>query len=248
MKKVFLLAVAVAMCVGCNQDVQLHDYEDTPKVAEHIVGMTSQKAIAYLEKQGFCYKGESESVAPQYIFSKDKKFSEFSMEASIMLGFNVSDDTIRSVATVHRMETEESARALFLKWSKYTAKVTFPSPQEWQGYLILKESHQTSNYCGGAWIEQAKEAAQKGYESGRFTKEEYDELMAIYSRTQEMYWSDYEKAGDKLYSAGEGYKNVGPDYPIKEIDMYLYTNNGGNIELHYETRDYNIWYCATEPE
>ena len=248
MKKTLLLTLVAVLCAACNSDIQLHDYEDSPKVAEHIMGMTSQQAIAYLEKQGFYYKGEPDVVAPQYIFSKDQKFSEFSYEASIMLAFSAPNDTIRSVSTVHRMETEQSARDLFYKWSQYTAKTTFPSPQQWQGFIILKESYQTSNYYGGAWVEQAKEAAQKAYESGRFTKEEYDELMATYSRTQEMYWSDYQKAGDNIDGANEEYKNVGPDYPIKEVDLYLFTNNGGSIELHYETRDYNIWYCATETE
>ena len=248
MKKTLLFALAAVLCAACNQDIQLHDYEDTPKVAEHVMGMTTQQATAYLEKQGFFFKGEVEPTQPSHIFSKDPKLSEFSYEASIMLGLGVTNDTVHFVSAVQQMETEQSARDLFLKWSKYTAKVTFPSPQEWIGVLMWRESNPTMNYYGGVVVEQAKESAQKAYESGRLTKEEYDELMAIYSRTQEVYWSDYQNAGDNLRMAGENYKNVGPDYPIKEIEMQLLTNNGGRIELYYTTRDYNVLYYDTEVE
>lgn len=246
MKKTLLFVLVATLLAACNQTVELYEYEDTPKVAEHVMKMTSQQAIAYLQKQGFFFNGEANSSNQSYIFSKDPKLSEFSYDASIMLGLNVVNDTVHSVGAVQQMDTEQSARDLFYKWSLYTAKTTFPSPQDWRGLLLLKDSNTSMSYCGGVWVEQAKEAAKQAYESGRFTKEEYDEMMAIYARTQDLYWTDYQKAGNQLDAAEEQYRNVGPDYPTKEINLLLFMNNGGHIELRYQTRDYNIFYFDTE--
>ena len=53
--KLFLLSTLVALLDSCNSDVQLYDYEDTPKVEEHLLGLTKSEAEKYLAKQGFLF-------------------------------------------------------------------------------------------------------------------------------------------------------------------------------------------------
>ena len=199
--KLFLLSTLVALWASCNSDVQLYDYEDTPKVAEHLLGLTKSEAEKYLAKQGFLFGRKMDSV-DEFVYSKDRNLSEFSYEASIILMFGTFEtDTVRYVSALHRMQTEKSAYDLYWKWSHYTASVTQPNYTLWYGIVDSKY---------------------------------------FQNREQEQFWSEYKSKEDNLNRAGEHYKNEG-EQP-KEIELSVYMNNGGEIELYYETQNFiTIW-------
>lgn len=199
--KLFLLTTLVALLAACNPDVQLYDYEDTPKVAEQLLGLTKSEAERYLEKHGFIF-GRKMDYADEFVYSKDKKISEFSYDASIMLMFGTfKTDTVRYVAATHRMQMQKSAYDLYWKWSHYTASVTQPKYTYWSGYA-------------GSGYYNAGEQAQ--------------------------FWAEYKEKADNLDTAFEHYKNEG-EQP-KEIQLSVYMNNGGRIELNYETQNFiTIW-------
>lgn len=199
--KFFILGVFVALLTACNPDVQLHDYEDTPKVAEHILGMSVQEANKYLESQGFHF-GQKADYANEYVYSKDKKFSEFSYDASIMLMFGTfNTDSVYYVDASQRMDTEKNAYDLYWKWSHYTANTTLPKSTYWSGSV------------NGTY-----------YQTGE----------------QEKFWTDYKQMAESLNHAGEHYRNEGDNVPQKEIEMWVDMNNGGRIELNYETHNF-VW-------
>ena len=57
-----IVGVMLFGLAACNPDVQLGSEENIPEVAEHILGMTKQEAITYLEKQGFFFGNKAEYV------------------------------------------------------------------------------------------------------------------------------------------------------------------------------------------
>lgn len=249
--KTFFTAVAVAavtagMLCACNPDVQLNSNEDSPKVAEALLGMTSAEATAYLEKQGFCF-GNKADYADEYVFSKDASLREFSYEASIMLMFGTFEtDTVKYAAAFHRMQTEKSARDLYWKWSHYTATVTLPKVYFWNGSFVVKYLAQSqqpdrwTTYCDGSIAKQMLDDREEDYKNGKITKEEYDSYVTTYTRGREQFWTDYKREGDNIDSAYEEYRNEGDNYKPKEIELSVYMNNGGEIQLYYETRDFVV--------
>ena len=251
--KTFFTALAVAavvasMLCACNQDVQLGTYEDAPKVAEALIGKTAAEATAYLEKQGFCF-GDKADYSNEYVFSKDASLKEFSYEASIMLMFGTFEgDTVKYAAAMQRMQTEKSARDLYWKWSHYTATVTLPDFSYWGGDIVVKDAAQSQQpdrwptYCDGSTVKQMLADREEDYKNGRITKEEYDSYVTTYTHGREQFWTDYKREGDNIDSASEQYRNeVG--HP-KEIELILYTNNGGEIELYYNTRDFIVHWVS----
>ena len=243
---VAVTAVVASMLCACNQDVQLGAYEDAPKVAEALMGMTSAEATAYLERQCFYFGNKANN--DEYVFSKDAAQSEFSYEASIMLMFGTSNDTVRYAAALQRMQTEKSARDLYWKWSHYTATVTLPDVYFWDGGIVVKDLTQSqqpdrwTTYCDGSSVKQMLADRTEDYKNGRITKEEYDSYATTYSRNRAQFWTDYKREGDNIDSASEHYRNEG-GHP-KEIELILYTNNGGEIELYYETRDFIVHWVS----
>ena len=242
-------AVVASMLCACNQDVQLGTYEDAPKVAEALIGKTAAEATAYLEKQGF-YFGDKADYSNEYVFSKDASLKEFSYEASIMLMFGTFEgDTVKYAAAMQRMQTEKSARDLYWKWSHYTGKITMPHVDEyWGGSIHVKDAEQShiqkgraSYYEGTATKEMLNERKEQ-YQNGIISKEEYDHWIAVYSQGREQFWADYKREGDNIESVIETYRNEG-NHP-NEIGIKLYTNNGGEIELYYETRDFIVHWVS----
>ena len=197
--KLFLLASLVALFVSCNPDVQLFEYEDTPKVAEHLLGLTKSQAEEYLAQQGFFF-GRKMDYVDEFVYSKDKNLSEFSYDASIMLMFGTREtDTVYYVSSVQRMQTQKSAYDLYWKWSHYTAFVTKPKYTFWSG-----------NVGSGYYI----------------------------TGEQEQFWAEYKNIGDELKKASEWYRNEGENVQPKEIELWVNMNNGGRIELAYETQSF----------
>ena len=214
MKKGFLvIAALVGLLTACNTDVQLNDFEDTPQVAEHILGMSPEEATKYLESKGFHFGGKAE-YANEYSFSKDKNQSEFSYDASIMFMFGTfTSDTVLYAHATQMMETEKSAYDLYWKWSHYTAYTTLPKPSRWRGYIGAGTFH-----TDGQWW--------KDFSTGE----------------QEQFWASYRQAGDSLQDASESYVNNGENIQPKEIELWLNMHNGGAIELNYETFNYHrMW-------
>ena len=193
--KLLLLSTLVALLASCNPDVQLYDYEDTPKVEEHILGLTKSEAEKYLAKKGFIF-GHKMDYVDEFVYSKDKKIAEFSYDASIMLMFGTFEDTVRYVSATQCMQTQKSAYDLYWKWSHYTASVTLPKYTYWSGY------------AGSGY-----------YNAGE----------------QEQFWAEYKENEDNLKTAFEHYKNEGVQ--PKEIELSVYMNNGGRIELNYDTHN-----------
>ena len=211
----FLSAVIVAVTVGllssCDPDVQLRNYEDTPKVAEHILGMTKDDAMKYLEKQGFKFGSKMEN-SDEYVFSKDPELSAFSYEASIMFAFGTfTSDTIRYVEAMHRMRTENDARALYWKWSHYTAEFTLPKPSQWNG--IVRSAKDVPTYP-------------------------YPQVDSKYFQDRAEFWAHYSQVDTLLDSAHEHYKNEGENVAPKEVEIWVDMNNGGSIEVSYTTQNF----------
>ena len=251
--KIFLLAtLAAVVLAGCNSDVDLGKYENIPEVAEHVLGMTVPQAKEYLSKQGF-YFGRVMENGSEYVFSRDKNLSEFSYEASSMFAFGVFSDTVRYASGIQRMETEKSAADLYWKWSHYTAQETWPKVYLWDGHITLKKESGSSgsrftDYCEGTMIDQLKEKMAEQYNSGQITQEEYDAQMQSYSYDRKLFWSDLRQAGEdeKLDSSYEKYTTEDTSAHPKETILSVYMNNGGDIELDYETTHNFVWVWHTK--
>ena len=250
MKRIFSLCLTSAITVvmlfcltGCNSDVNLGKEENIPEVAEHLLGMPVNDAMKYLETQGFLF-GNKADYSNEYVFSRDGSLSEFSYEATAMLMFGVfNGDTIKYVDAVQRPKTEKDACKLYKKWSRYTALVTLPKVKLWKGDLIVKNLEKStlkdkrSNYIDGSAAKEMVESYQQQYKNGEITKENYDMWMTVYSRNREQFWEDLEREQDNIDTAMEHYTdNTLP----KEVELILYTNNGGSIELYYETHNF-VW-------
>lgn len=247
--KIFLVsALATIMLASCNSDVELGMYENIPEVAEHVLGMTIQEAKDYLSKQGF-YFGRVMENGDEYVFSRDKNLSEFSYDASSKFAFGAFDDTVRYATGIQLMETEKSAADLYWKWSHYTAQETWPEVYLWSGHISWKRDEQNpyqsryANYCGGTSAEQMKKQMTEQYNNGQITQEEYDSWMQTYAYDKQRFWSDLRKAGEdeQLDSAHERYSTVEQSAHPKETSLSVYMNNGGSIELTYETTYNFVW-------
>lgn len=251
-----MAALTSVVLTSCNSDVELGAYENIPEVEEHILGMTTQEATDYLSTQGF-YFGRVMENGSEYVFSRDQKLSEFSYEASSMLAFGCYNDTVHYASGLQRMETEKSATDLFWKWSRYTAQNTWPEVYMWRGYISYKEDQNASEggssdysdmtigeYYDGIMIEQIKEQLAEQYNSGQITKEEYNTLMQSYSYNRNTYWSHLRDTGERgqLFSAHETYNTEEQCAHPKETTLSVYMNNGGSIELNYETTYNFVWH------
>lgn len=240
----FVSALATIMLASCNSDVELGSYENIPEVAEHVLGMTIQEAKDYLSKQGF-YFGRVMENGDEYVFSRDKNLSEFSYEASSKFAFgafDAFDDTVRYATGIQLMETEKSAADLYWKWSHYTAKETWREVYHWSGHITLNVSRFT-DYCGGTSVEQMKKQLTEQYNNGQITQEEYDSWMQTYAYDKQRYWSDLREAGEdeQLSSAYEEFRTEDPSAHPKETTLSVRMNNGGRIELDYETTYNFVW-------
>ena len=141
MKKlyIFFLLIIVAILTSCNPDVQFGSSDNVPKIAEKTLGMTPQKAISYMEKEGFTYEGEElHAQHPrEYIFCKGLKSAQFSFDAPIVIWLNIDwNDIINSVDATQRMDSKQSARDLYWKWSHYTKSVFASHMDEWQAMIV----------------------------------------------------------------------------------------------------------------
>ena len=152
-------------------------------------------------------------------------------------------DTVKYVIAVQRPKTEKAARKLYQKWSRYTAVVTLPEVELWQGNLIVKNLENSmledkwTHYIDGSTAKKMMDNYQEEYEKGYIKQEEYDMWMNVYSKNKEQFWKDLEREQDNVNSAGEHYTdNTLP----KEVSLSLDTNNGGSIELQYETHDFVV--------
>ena len=255
MKKLLLLfslAVGVSLLNSCNSEVSLNSNEDTPKVAETILEMPLQKAQTYLEKQGFSF-GQKEDYADEYVYSKDEKLKEFSYDASIMLMFGAYDDTVRYVVAIHRMKTEDSAHDLFGKWLRFTETVVKSDDVSlWRGFMWAKDEatdtpwmttetkNRESSYSAGTEVKQALAELDEQFKNGTITQEQYDERKALYIRNKKQFLEDFKNAKGKIDSASEDYFNYESTGKPKEIHMHLHMNNGGNIELNYQTHNFVV--------
>lgn len=251
-KLFFFAACAAAWFTSCNPDVQLGSDENIPEVAEHILGMTTQQAIKYLESQGFVL-GSKDEYSNEYVFSREPNVSEFSYEASGMFMFGVFNiDTVKYASGVQRMKTEKSACDLYQKWSYYTAKVTMPKGTDWSGNITFKQNpdrQYPENYHEGSKVQQVLEQLEKEYKDGQITKESYDTAVEeMTSNNKDKFWSVYKQENEKenIKRAYERYKIPESTGHPKEVELNVNTNNGGSIELMYNTQDYETHWEVCE--
>ena len=242
--KIYLLAALAVSFISCNSDVQLGSDENIPEVAEHVLGMTTQQAINYLASKGYVF-GNKVEYADEYVFSRDRNISEFSYEASTMLMFGVfKGDTVKYASGLQRMKTKKSACDLYLKWSYYSASITMPKGTAWSGTIALKQNpdDRYTHYCDGDGIKQALEQLTEDYNNGKMTKEMYDMWVEVYTHNKDIFWTDYkqENANDNIDSAFEFYQIPESTGHPKELQLTVYTNNEGDIELEYRTRNFEI--------
>ncbi len=254
MKKSIFILAALCLLVSCNKDVvTLKQEENIPEVAEHLLGMTHEEAIQYLQTQRYVFGLESEH-SNEYVFSRDFTLSEFSYEAAEMLYYGTyGKDTVRYVVALHRSQSRKSASDLYGKWSHYTAQTTFSGIEMWTGVLSVMISEdpyhgESYSYCEGTLIDEQRKQAEEDYKNGTITEDKYTNLMKIYSSGRKNFWVDYQRAADNetIYSASEHYRNSEATEHPKETEITLYMNNGGKIELRYETHNFVIHWESPE--
>ena len=211
MKVLGLCALIIAMMVSCSNNLSLSKYENGPEVVEHVLGMTTNEAITYLDKQNYCYKGAPQEYnGVEYVFSRDKNKSSFTYEAGEMFCFFAPHDTVIGAQVLQRMSSEQSALKLYRQWSRYTAKEVLPDPTLWQASIRNNDRTHFDYTLANTY----NEPNWKGMDA---------------------FWEDLES--DKVIRAREFYKK---ESIPKEIEMGVNLNNGGDIELTYDTRNYII--------
>ncbi|MCR4665577.1 MAG: hypothetical protein K5660_09475 [Paludibacteraceae bacterium] len=257
MKKSIFILAALCLLVSCNKDVvTLKQEENIPEVAERLLGMTHEAAMQYLQTQRYVFGLESEH-SNEYVFSRDFTLSEFSYEAAEMLYYGTyGKDTVRYVVALHRSKSRKSASDLYGKWSHYTAQTTFSGIELWKGSLSvmisgdssLQNDRESYSYCEGTLIDEQRKQAEEDYKNGTITEDKYTDLMKIYSSGRKNFWVDYQRAADNgnIDSANEYYRNSEATGHPKETEITLYMNNGGEIELHYETQNFVTHWVSPE--
>ena len=244
-RTVYCLSVIITymiMLCSCNPDAELNANENTPKIAEELLGMTVSKAYKHLEKNGFKSHNRMDEDTEK-VFSKDESLSEFSYEAAIMLAFGDYNDTVRKVVAIQRMQTEKAARDLYWKWSHFAATVIKPTFSLWSGNLYVKDlsiSQQPDKctyYIGGTQVEQRIKDLTDDYNNGKITKEKYDTDVEFYkTQNQLKFWADFKREADNVDSAIEYYRNYPSSDRPKAIQLHVDMNNGGEIQLKYDTQ------------
>ena len=248
MKKVLQVAFAIAIiavATSCEEQVTLKEEENIPEIAEHLLGMTHEKAKQYLETQRFVLCEARES-SHEYLYTRNFTDKQQTDEADEYLGYaTIGTDTIRLVFARHRCQTQKNASDLYRKWSNYTWKVTFPTVEQWDGSITLyhfsddpyKKDFFNSSYHEGTIIKEQLQQAEKDYKNGILSEEEYKGLVEELSSGRDRFNSDYQHAVDNntLYEASEFYFNSEASGRPKETTLTLFMNNGGNIEVLYQT-------------
>lgn len=254
----FIILLAVVVFTACKKEetVVLTQDENIPEVAEQLLGMTYENAMQYLEKQRFAF-GVLADNGVEYGFSRDLTLTEFSYDATELLVCAIRNDTVIHVYATHSSQTRKSASDLYGKWSHYTAQSTFSAIELWQGSISIEISEdpmfgnpiESYSYHEGSLIDEQLKQAETEYKNGTITKEEYEEIRDIYSqKKRNVFWSDYQRYADKdvLDSAHEHYTNSEATGHPKETSIALYMNNGGKIEVRYETQNFITRWVSPE--
>ncbi len=136
MKKIFALALLVStvFLTSCNSDIYFGSSDNLPKIVDKMLGMTPDQALSYMQKEGFAYEGEELHVQhpKEYIFSKGAKNAQFSFAAPIVIWAELQyGDTINSIQSEQRPDSEKEARNLYWKWSHYTESIFASKMNEW---------------------------------------------------------------------------------------------------------------------
>lgn len=233
------------MVVADNSDNTLTVYENTPRVAEAILDVPVEDATCYLETQGFSFDSKAGST-DEYLFTKNTSLLECSYNASIMLMFGTDRGAVSYVTAVQRMETEESAYDLYWKWTQYTASIRLPEISVWNSDIIVKDISGSqmlskwTTYTDGSYVKKVLDDRTEDYKNGTITKEQYDMYVSTYTHGRECFTEDYKREKGNIDSVSEHYVNDDGNKSPKEINMYMYMNNGGHIELHYETHNFIV--------
>ena len=105
MKKFLQVAFAIAIiavATSCEEQVTLKEEENIPELAEHLLGMTHEKAKQYLETQRFVLCEVRES-SHEYLYTRNFTDKQQTDEADEYLGYaTIGTDTIRLVSARHR--------------------------------------------------------------------------------------------------------------------------------------------------
>ena len=247
---VAVAALSLCLLASCNTDIQLNADEDAPKIAEHVLGMTTEQAAKYLKQSGFV-EGIRHETAMGYnsdrFFSKDPALSEYSEDAAVVLTIAPNGtDTVHQVSLRQRVSVqyEKKAHDLYWKWSHFTAEVTLPNVEMWSGRLrdpdSINTSHRYVDYYDGTTAKHTKQVLEDAYRRGEISKEQYDQQIASYARNREQFWSDYKS---KVFIVSENYRNEGREFPKKEINLYFEVPN--DIREIYPPIDYYTLYYYT---
>lgn len=254
MKKAILIIASLCLLASCHTDetVTLKQEENIPEVAEHLLGMTHEEAIQYLEAQRFVF-GVAMTNSVEYVFSRDFTLTEFSYDAAEMLCCGIYNDTVRFVNALHRSQSRKSASDLYGKWSHYTAQTTFPEVELWTGSLSVMISEdpyhgESYSYCEGTLIDEQRKQAEEDYKNGTITEDKYTNLMKIYSSGRNNFWVDFQRYADEdsIDSVNEYYMNSEATGHPKETSMELFMDNGGKSELRYETQNFVTHWVSPE--
>ncbi|MCR4665037.1 MAG: hypothetical protein K5660_06695, partial [Paludibacteraceae bacterium] len=215
-----------------------------------------EAAMQYLQTQRYVFGLESEH-SNEYVFSRDFTLSEFSYEAAEMLYYGTyGTDTVRYVVALHRSKSRKSASDLYGKWSHYTAQTTFSGIEMWTGSLSVTNTGNSDlqndivyySYHEGSLIDEQRKKAEEDYINGTITEDEYTDLMKTFSSGRKNFWVDYQRYADEdsIDSVNEYYMNSEATGHPKETSMELFMDNGGKIELRYETHNFVIHWESPE--
>ena len=141
----FLLVIA-AFLTSCNSDISFGSSDNLPKIVDKMLGMTPDQVLSYMAKEGFTYEGdENHAQHPkEYIFSKGAKNAQFSFDAPIVIWAEVQySDTINSIQSEQRPDSEKEARDLYWKWSHYTESVFASQMKEWYAEIWKNDQSNT---------------------------------------------------------------------------------------------------------
>ena len=227
-----ILACALVLC-SCRE-VVLNEYENMPEVSAAILGMTTDKAVDYLQKKGYVCYTVKESTNGEVTFSKDPSTSSFNENAPIILSFGTfKTDTVKYVVGHQEKETAKAALELYRKWTRYTFNEIIPNPYHWSARIWAnKEDH---SYSQGKLVSEELALIKDQYAKGEISEQDYQNMLAQFSNDRKAFLNDL--------STLENIEDVGEEYiqfDLKDVQTNPNVPKLIEISLDDEELDFQI--------
>ena len=244
MKTRAIIIIALAgLFASCNPDVQLSSKEDMPKIAEHLLGMTTGEGIKYLNKHGYIASGKNYTTTD---IEKRQVYNFTNERASSQLSFYSTADSIQEVSAFKSIYSEEKAFETYWKWSHYTATEIYSSTPCWFGLILTYSPTKNRRYIDGSKLDQMQAALEEDYKNGKINQPMYEQCKYFVGREQ--FWEDTKSIEEGVESIRELYFSQARTYdariiedenfPPKQIEMSMLPSSNGITTLTYTTRNY----------